>query len=247
MGGICKLGVTIKSIAVHSNGQVPLPLTSTEIASLSNAVTATVLYPDSASNALVGAVSPTLVNRDNTDITFNFDLDNPDGAHPPNPKHPAARLFRYLILDNTDGQGSPLYIDVTETVKASILAKAVGLALGGALGAGAGLIPGGQIVSGAVKGLACGLGTVISQLGNASVSIIGSASTRLYADQLLAAGKQELTLDLISGKKPISQNWFIPGQFNPNGTPVEKGETVLIPANTKNGSITLILQAFPNA
>jgi hypothetical protein len=244
MAGICKLNITVQSIAVHSNGLVPLPQSSSD---LSNAITATVLYPDSGSSALVGAIAPTLVNQNNTNITFDFDLTNPDGVHPPDPKHPAARLYRYLILDNTDGGGSPLYIDVTETVKASILAKAFALALGGALGAGAGLVPGGKIISGVVTGLAGGIGTWISgALGADSVSMIGSGYTMLFADKLLAAGKQEVTLDLISGKNAISKNWFIPGQFHPDGSPVESGDTILIPANTKNGSITLVLEAFPN-
>jgi hypothetical protein len=248
MAAICKLNITVKSITVHSNGQIPQPLPTSAVNSLSNAITATVLYPDSASPAIVGAIAPTLVNENNTDITFDFDLANPDGVHPPDPKHPAARLFRYLIVDDTDGGGSPLYIDLTETVKASLLAKAVGLALGGLLNAGAGLVPGGAIVSGVLTGLSGGIGTAISNaLGKGSVSIIGSASTVLFAEKLLAAGTQELTLDLVSGKTPISQNWFIPGAFNPDGTPVEKGETVLIPANTKNGTITLLMQAFPNA
>ncbi len=245
MPAICKLNITVKTITVHSNGQIPLPLPESEINHLSNAITATVLYPNSESSALVGAVAPILVNQNNTDITLDFDLQNPDGVHPPEPKHPASRLFRYLILDNTDGQGSPLYIDVTETVKASVLAKVFLSVLGGAMGAGAGLIPGGQVVTGIVKGLSSGVGDLLQKASGDGVSMIGSGSVRLFADELLAAGKKEVTLDLISGKKPISQNWFIPGQFNSDGSPVEKGDTVLIPANTKNGTITLVLQAFP--
>ncbi len=248
MPNICKLNITVKSISIHSNGLPPLPLPSSEIARLSNAITATVLYPDSASAALVGAVGPTLVNSNNTDIRFDFDVANPDGVRPPDPKKPAARLFRYLILDDTDGGGSPLYIDVTETVKASILAKAFALALGGALGAAGGFIPGGQLVSGAISGLTTGLGSIISNaLGKDSVSTIGSGFATLHAGPLLAAGSQEITLDLISGKKDISQNWFLPGKFHEDGTPVEAGETVLIPANSKNGEITLLLQAYPAA
>jgi hypothetical protein len=102
------------------------------------------------------------------------------------------------------------------------------------------------MVTGVVKGLASGIGDLLKDASDDSISTIGSGNVRLFADELLAAGKQEVTLDLISGKKAISQNWFIPGQFNSDGSPVEKGETVLIPANTKNGTITLILQAFPH-
>jgi len=83
-------------------------------------------------------------------------------------------------------------------------------------------------------------------MGSKCAKSLFEAMVREYQCQLLAAGKKEVTLDLISGKKAISQNWFIPGQFNSDGSPVEKGETVLIPANTKNGTITLVLQAFPH-
>lgn len=137
MAGTCKLDIEVKSITLHSNGLVPLPLTSSEIARLSNAITATVLFPSSSGQgSVVGAVAPVLYNDNNTDITYDFDMSNLDGVHPPDPKHPAARLFRYLILDNTDGDGSSLFIDVTETMKASTLTKIFLLALGGALAGG---------------------------------------------------------------------------------------------------------------
>jgi hypothetical protein len=245
MSGTCKLNITAKSITVHSNGQIPLPLPSSDIANLSNAITATILWPSGNQSAVVGAVAPVLVNQNNTDITFNFDLGNPDGVHPPDPAHPAARLCRYLLLDDTDGSGSPLYIDVTATVKADLLTKIFVKVLGDALTGGAGLIPGGQIVTGVVQGLASGVGDWLSKLSDDAVSIIGSAAIRLHADQLLSARRKEYTLDLISGPRDSEPvNWFVPGQYNPDGSPVEHGLTVLIPANTKNGSITLILEAF---
>jgi hypothetical protein len=246
MPGICKVNITVKNIFVHSNNQIPLPLPDSEVDNLSNAITATVLWPSANQSAVVGAVAPVLVNQNNTDITFNFDLTNPDGTHPPDPEHPAARVFRYLVLDDTDGSGSTVYIDVTATVKASLLTKILVKALGGALSAGAGLVPGGQIVTGVVQGLASGIGDWISKLSDDDVSIIGSASFKVHADQLLAAGRKEYALDLMSGSKDSAPvNWFVPGQFNSDGSPVEHGLTVLIPANTKNGSITLVVEAFP--
>lgn len=247
MPGTCKLNISVKSITVDSNNQPPVPLTSGEKKRMSNAITATVLWPSSSSqNAVVGAVAPLLVNQNNTNITFNFDLNNPDGVHPPDPAHPAARLFRYLLLDDTDGQGSPLYIDVTATVKASLLSQIFVAAFEGALGGAATLVPGGQIVTGAVGGLATGAGAWLSNLSKDEVSIIGSASVQLYAEQLLEAGKKEVTLDLMSGPHDSQpQSWFIPGQFNDDGSPVEHEPTVLIPAHTKNGTITLLFEAFP--
>jgi hypothetical protein len=248
MPAICKLNITVKTITVHSNGQPPVQLAQSEISSLSNAIAATILYPNSFSSSVAAAVAPTLVNANNTDITFNFDLANPDGAYPPDPAHPAARLCRYLILDDTDGAGSPLFIDVTETVKASALAKAFGMVLGSALNGAASLVPGGAIATGALTGLAGGIGTLISTaLGQDNLSVIGSAQTVLHAADLLAAGSREIQLQLTSGKNPISQNWFVPGLFDADGSPVESGDTVLIPANSNNGSITLELQAFPYA
>ena len=247
MANVCKLNVTVKNITVHSNGLPPVPLTAGEIKNLSNAITATILWPSSDQSAVVGAVAPVLVNQNNTDISFDFDLTNPDGVHPPDPAHPAARLYRYLDLDDTDGTGSPLYIDVTETVKASWLTKIFADVLKGAVGGAAGLVPGGQVVSAVMSGLSSGIGDWISKLSNDSVSIIGSASMQLHAAQLLAAGKNDYPLKLISGPKAISRDWFIPGKFDAEGNPVEAGDTVLIPANTEIGTITLVIEAFPTS
>ena len=138
-----------------------------------------------------------------------------------------------------------MYIDVTETVKASILEKAVMDTLGGALSTGTSLIPGGKIVTGVISGLTSGLGDLLKKASNDTVLPVGSGHCQLIADDLLKAGKKEITLDLTSGDEDISQNWFIPGQRNPDGSPGEKGLTVLIPANSKNGTITLLFEAFP--
>lgn len=247
MAGQCKLNVTVKSVTIHSNDMPPVPLTADEISRLSNAITATVLWPSGNQNAVIGAVAPVLVSPTNTDITFDFDLVHRDGVYPPDPQHPGARLYRYLVLDDTDGQGSTMYLSVTSTMKADFLTTVFASVLSGLLGGAAELVPGGQLVNGAVSGAAVAAGDWLAKkLTDDGVVLIGKASTLLHAGALLQAGVQNLTLDLITGPKDSPpQKWIIPGQWNPDGSPVWSPYTVLVPANIVNGSVTLLLEAFP--
>ena len=105
-----------------------------------------------------------LINDGNTDITFNFDLANPDGDYPPKKSAPAARLFRKLTVDDTDGEGVTMFIEVTETVKASLLSKVFAAALGEVVKDVPALVPGGAIAVIAAKALGAGIGTLLSRV-----------------------------------------------------------------------------------
>lgn len=216
------LTVTIESVVVFSNGDVPSGKPASAGEKKNNAVVASLKYPRSGAPEVMSALQVDLTNNEPPKLDLNDFF--------------SCGLFKEEVQDETI-----LQVKVTDRDEAGKVEKFLLKLLSVVVGAGFGVATGGLSgVLGAVTG--CGIGavkTAIGAAGDESVFVIGQTEkVRLNMDQLPAG--QPLRMDL-----PFT----VPDEVRKPYSVLEGGQVVekamVLPKGMHNGNIILRLTARP--